>query len=265
MSLVPARFGWDLAARDPHSLARFAHYRVGTKASPGPVERLWSALARRRPLGLRRAGPIVAVLGPDGAGKGSVIAAVRAEIPAGVKALYLGHGDVSQREYARGDAPERRTLARAVRRAVKAGLGLLPGRVRDVQYRARRALGLALRAWAAYPYAWRGDIVLCDRHPLEALAVDADDGTLAGRVERRLLGRLVRWPDAVVLLDAPGEVLFARKGEHSPELLDDRRMAYRKLFGARGATIVATTDGLAHSVAETSAVLWRALSERRGW
>jgi hypothetical protein len=265
VSLVPARFGWDLNARDPRSLERFSHYRVGTKANPRLTERIWSAVARRRPLGLRRQGPIVAVLGPDGAGKGSVIAAMRSEIPAGVKPLYLGHGDVSRREYATRARSTDRPAAHRFRRAVKAVLGLLPGGARDVQYRLRRAVRLAMRAWWAYPYAWRGDIVLCDRHPLEAVAVDAHDRTLAGRLERWALERLVRWPDAVVLLDAPGEVLFARKGEHSPEILDDWRTAYRELFGPRGATVVSTTDGLESSAAATSAVLWRALSERRGW
>jgi hypothetical protein len=72
-------------------------------------------------------------------------------------------------------------------------------------------------------------------------------------------------PDLVILLDAPAELLFARKGEHSPEVLDDWRAAYRELFGPRGATVVSTTDGLERSAAATSAVLWRALSERRGW
>ncbi|MEA2312062.1 MAG: hypothetical protein QOE28_2030, partial [Solirubrobacteraceae bacterium] len=260
VSLVPARLEWDLEATDPRSLERFAAYRVGTKSDPGALERAWAWVEQRRPLGVRRQGPIVAVLGPDGAGKGSVIAAVRREIPAGTKALYLGHGEISRAEYGRprGERP-------LLRRAVKAPLSLLPGELRMTQYRARRALGLAARAWAAYAYAWRGDVVVCDRHPLEALAVDAADRTLGAVVERRLLAALVRPPDAVVLLDAPGEVLFARKGEHSPELLDRQRAALREAFDGDATTVVSTTSGLEHSVAEASAALWRALGRRRGW
>jgi thymidylate kinase len=142
---------------------------------------------------------------------------------------------------------------------------LLPEAVGDAQYRARRAIRKAARTWAVYRFAWRGDIVLCDRHPLEVLATDADRRTLGGAVERWVTRRLVPWPDAVVLLDAPGDVLFARKGEHSPAELEAQRRAFRSVFGARDATVVATTGGLERTVAEASRVLWRALRERRGW
>ncbi len=53
-------------------------------------EHVLTALAQRRPLGLRRAGPVVALLGPDGAGKGTVIEALKARIPAGLTVVYLG-------------------------------------------------------------------------------------------------------------------------------------------------------------------------------
>src|SRR5256885_14707790 len=43
-------------------------------------EHVLTALAQRRPLGPRRAGPGVALLGPDGAGKGTVIEALKARI-----------------------------------------------------------------------------------------------------------------------------------------------------------------------------------------
>lgn len=267
VSLVPRRFAWDLSARDEASLRRFAAYRTGRKASPRLPERVWSALQRRRPLAPRRRGPVVAVLGPDGAGKGSVIAALRGQIQATVTPVYLGHGHESRAAYARAgrravgpvDQPGR------LRSAVRAVLGLLPHHLRDVQYRVRRAVRMAARTWTAYAYAWRGDIVLCDRHPLEALAVDAHDRSPGSLAERAVLRRLVPWPDAVVLLDAPGDVLFARKGEHSPELLDGWRGAYRDVFGARNATVISTTDGLDRVVAQASAVLWRALSDRRAW
>jgi thymidylate kinase len=265
VSLVPRRLGWDLRARDERSLRRFAGYRVGMKARRGTVERIWSALARRRPLGLRRQGPVIAVLGPDGAGKGSVIAALRARIPATVTPLYLGHGDASRAEYGASRRSAPRAEVGRVRAAIRRVLALLPYRHRDAQYRVRRGLRLALRALVAYVYAWRGDVVLCDRHPLELLAVDGERDTLGGALERRVVSRLVPWPDAVVLLDAPGEVLYARKGEHSPALLERWRQTYRDVFGSRNATIVSTTAGLEPAVREASGVLWAALSRRRSW
>jgi thymidylate kinase len=36
-------------------------------------------------------------------------------------------------------------------------------------------------------------------------------------------------PDLVILLDAPGETLFARKGEHSADFLEQQRQSYLKL------------------------------------
>jgi hypothetical protein len=267
VNLVPRRRGWDLSARDEEHLRLFAAYRIGTKASPGLAERVWSALARRSPIPGRRLGPVVAVLGPDGAGKGTVIATLRQGIPATVTPLYLGHGDSGRREYAvRPASSGRRAVARRrIREAARELLGFLPGSLRMAQYRLRQALGLAVRSWRAYAYAWRGDIVLCDRHPLEQLAVAPTPRGLVDALERALLRVLVPWPDAVVLLDAPGEILFERKGEHSPDVLDRWREAYRGLFLARGARVVSTTDGLEQSVAEASAVVWEALRERRGW
>ena len=102
--------------------------------------------------------------------------------------------------------------------------------------------------------------MVCDRHPLEALALEPDTTGLAGR-----LGRLVPWPDEIVLLDAPGALLFARKGEHTPERLEQWRRAYRNTFEPRGASIVPTTGELTASVTAVSAIVWRALAARRGW
>jgi thymidylate kinase len=245
VNLVPARLRWDLDARDPASLRRFAAYRVGAKAGLGSGERVRVALVRRLPLAATRRGAVIALLGPDGAGKGTVVTQLKASIPVEVTVIYMGSRPVV--------AP-----AGGKRRHLRAAVGLLPPRLRLAQWRHRRTLDAARRAWLAHAHAWRGDIVLCDRHPLEALALEPDTTGLAGR-----LGRLVPWPDAIVLLDAPGALLFARKSEHSPELLEQWRRAYRSTF--RDAAVVPTTGDVAGSVASVSAIVWRALAGRRGW
>jgi thymidylate kinase len=251
LNLVPTRLRWDLDARDERSLRRFAAYRVGAKAGRGTAERVRVALLRRLPLAPRRRGPVIALLGPDGAGKGSVITQLRAEIPVEVTAIYMGNGEASS-------AGRRAGTRRA--RMLRAAAALLPAGPRLAQYRLRRALRAARRAWVAHAHAWRGDVVLCDRHPLEALALEPDAGGLGGRV-----GRLVPWPDEIVVLDAPGELLFTRKGEHTPERLEQWRRAYQSTFEPLGASIVPTTGDLTTSVAAVSAIVWRALRARRGW
>jgi thymidylate kinase len=264
VNLVPERLDWDLSARDEKHLRRFAGYRIGTKSDPGLAERLWSAAARRRPLGRRRQGPVVAMLGPDGAGKGSVIAALRSRIQATVTPVYLGHGELSRAEYARRPRARSRVPG-GPRQLVRSLLSLLPSDVHEAQYRLRQVLLAALRVWAVYPYAWRGDIVLCDRHPIEQLAVAPADASRLRDVEHRLLMRLVPWPDAVIVLDAPGDVLFERKGEHTPALLERWRQAYVDVFEPRGAVVVCNDGELENTLSRASAVLWEALLARRAW
>jgi thymidylate kinase len=203
-------------------------------------------LDRVRPASATRVGPVVAVLGPDGAGKGSVIAALRAEIPVGTTAVYLGR---RPRRGASSGTPVPSRRAGAVRESVFVLRNYL---------RSLRALA------PGYAAAWRGHVVLCDRHPLEVLAVLPDRTPLAARLERFLARRLTPWPDAVVVLDAPAPTLFERKGEHSVEVLERWRRGYLEAFGDH-ARVVSTLGPLEETVAAVSAVIWEALAARRRW
>ncbi|MEA2633981.1 MAG: hypothetical protein QOH92_748 [Chloroflexota bacterium] len=214
----------------------------------GAAEHLLTALAQRLPLGFRRAGPVVALLGPDGAGKGTVIEALQARIPAGVTVIYLGERRHPQPDPGRERAKDRKVSA-----------------LREcafVAYRAFRFWSILLRG---YLWAWSGHIVLCDRHPIEALAIRPRISRSAAWLERFLFGRLMPWPDAVALLDAPGEVLYARKGEHSPDVLEHQRQRYRETFLTRGARLISTIDGVESAITDASALVWAALRERRRW
>jgi len=85
------------------------------------------------------------------------------------------------------------------------------------------------RQLLSWSYQARGYIVLYDRHFLFDFSldgVDSDVWTFERRVHRWILTRLYPRPSLVIYLDAPAEVLFARKGEKTLEELENRRQAF---------------------------------------
>lgn len=125
------------------------------------------------------------------------------------------------------------------------------------------------RTWrrlvGAYAAAWKGEIVLFDRHPMEVLAIRPPRAPLAASLERFLLGRLVPRPDAVIVLDAPADVLFERKGEHPSTTLDRWRQAYRAEFIGPATLVLSTMGEVERTVDAASGAVWEALSARRRW
>ena len=81
----------------------------------------------------------------------------------------------------------------------------------------------------AWSYKRRGNVVLYDRHFLFDFSldgIDTDENSVERRVHRWVLTRFYPQPDLVIYLDAPGELLFARKQEKSVEELEKRRQAF---------------------------------------
>src|SRR4029079_7795728 len=76
-------------------------------------------------------------------------------------------------------------------------------------------------------------VVLFDRHFFaDYYAADiagGNDRSLGRRIHGFVLGRLYPRPDLVIYLDAPAEVLFARKVEGTIESLEERRREYLQM------------------------------------
>jgi hypothetical protein len=126
------------------------------------------------------------------------------------------------RPRARQDTSPRRPFPRRALRGAWTGLALV-NRLAEEWYR-------QLRAWA---YVRRGVVVVFDRHFFADYHAHDIAGNGARPFERRVHGFLLAHvypkPSLVVYLDAPPELLLARKGEGTLESLERRRRDYLEL------------------------------------
>jgi len=192
----------------------------------------------------------VALVGADGAGKTTVGRLLVSKL--GMPACYLYMGD--NRDASNHLLPTTRLI-----RKVKRSLGAAPAthgppeptedtagpagaRTAGWSRRARRALHLGnqlAEEWHRQILAWRhirrGSVVVFDRHFFaDYYAHDiAPQGPrpLSRRLHGLILATLYPRPNLVVVLDAPPEVLIARKGEGTLESLARRRGEYLELAG----------------------------------
>jgi thymidylate kinase len=116
-----------------------------------------------------------------------------------------------------------------------------PGWIRSSARSVASALKLTNRLaeeWYRQAIVWRerrrGRIVVMDRHffiDYHAADVVAADRTIRRRIHGWVLEHLYPRPDLVLYLDAPAEVLLARKGEGTLESLERRRRDYFQVGG----------------------------------
>lgn len=191
--------------------------------------------------------PTVALVGADGAGKTTVGRRLAGPGDPPITYLYMGVNlDASNAML----PTTRLAMGLKRRRAASSGGGSdAPGRRADRGRSASRSLLgeakslLRTSSWMAEEWyrqllAWRasrrGHIVLFDRHFLpDYYAHDVQPGarrrSLGSRLHGFMLRHLYPVPDLVIVLDAPPEVLRARKNEDSLEFLAARRAEYLAL------------------------------------
>jgi thymidylate kinase len=204
--------------------------------------------------------PTVALIGPDGSGKSTIAQRVAAALPVPARYLYMGVNLESSSEMLpttrlilsakrrRGQRPDMTarvavpSAGRTGARATVRGVLRIGAWVAEEWYRAL----LAARARR------RGEVVIFDRHffcdyyASDVRPAGPGEGEsrrpLASRIHGTVLRRWYPRPDATLLLDAPAEVLLARKGEGTLESIEQRRADYRALADVLPAFAIVDAD-----------------------
>ena len=188
----------------------------------------------------------VALIGPDGAGKTTISQRLDGRLSRRVRHIYMGINPEASNHL----LPTTRAL-----RAIRRRLGNAPDAGGPREHSAGettprsplRRLLKGARAWArmgnrmaeewyraaiAAAFCRQGCVVVFDRHfysDYHAYDIAGTNVSAPNRLHGLMLQHWYPKPDLVVYLDAPAEVLFARKGEGSLELLERRRQDYLAL------------------------------------
>ena len=206
--------------------------------------------------GRRRRTFAIALIGPDGAGKTTIARLLPGRLPMPTCYLYMGVAAESSNRLLPTTRMIEALKAHRRRSAAVAGPDLPATRTephddlsktrprREGPARAgAKAVGGGLRLanrvaeeWYRQGLAWihqaRGEVVLFDRHfyiDYHAADIAAGPTFLRRRIHGWMLEHVYPRPDLVVYLDAPAEILLARKGEGTLESIARRQADYLAL------------------------------------
>ncbi len=185
---------------------------------------------------LRRTGIQVAVLGPDGVGKSTVVErAVAALVPAfrSSSRLHLRPGLLPPK----GGEPQAATPPIPYQRAPYGGLiSVLKLGYLAFDY----VVGYWILVW---PRLVRSTLVVCDRYYLDVVADPARYRYGGPRPLPRWLARVTPGPDLYLVFDAPADVIQSRKSEVPPETTEGQLTSYRELVSRYPNTVRIDASG----------------------
>ena len=184
----------------------------------------------------------VAIVGADGSGKSTIAEMILSDSRVPMKYIYMG----ASTDASNVSLPTSRLLAYLKRRRIaKSGDksdSLPPAVLMSEEMKARlprgrivKALGLVNRIaeeWYRQLVVWinllSGYIVICDRHFLfdyfpDSESLRSENDRASSRLHAYMLSRFFPRPNLTLFLDAPSEVLYARKPEWTVGHLDRQR------------------------------------------
>lgn len=219
----------------------------------------------------------VAIIGPDGAGKSTICQNIASDFYVPVKYLYMGVSLDSSNtmlpttrlvhkiKRAAGSQPDTHgPRSSAVPITTPKGL---PKRIfKEVKALFRLGYWLT-EEWYRQVLTWyyqiSGKIVIFDRHFFfdyyhYDIAKTNQKRSLARRIHGFVLQRFYPKPDLVIFLDAPGEVLYARKKEGTIELLEQRRHEFLEFQNlVKHFVIVDVTQSKEKALKDVKEIIWK--------
>lgn len=223
---------WDALLKESPAPAAERHLTARIAARAVRIGRGVLRRLNRRLPSYRHRALTIALLAPDGGGKSTLVNGIRESFQVPVRSLYMGLYKRTSESQPQRRAPGLSFVSRLVRQ------------------------------WGRYLVACyhqaHGRFVLFDRYSYDAMLPPRSPLAWHSRWRRWLLARSCPAPNLLVVLDAPGEVLYRRKREHSVALLEEQRQTYLRLAARPGSLVVDATQDAESVRREVTSFIWNA-------